>query len=151
MSYIGMSQVTHRNDSCHAYECHIWQMAERKRGLTRDLADLSYAPLSLVYFAFFVSKCVSVCCSVLQCVAVCCSVLQCAHPFDKHSSHSSHRIHLLFVSQCVAVCCSVLQCVHLFDKHSSHSSHRIHLLFVSQCVAVCCTVLQCVAVCTSLR
>jgi len=34
------------------------------------------------------SRCVAVCCSVLQCIAVCCSV-----------------------SQCVAVCCSVLQCV----------------------------------------
>ena len=75
MSCIGMSQVTHRNNSCHAYECHIWQMAERKRGLTRDLADLSYAPLSLVYFAFLVSysvlQCVALCCTVLHCVAVC--------------------------------------------------------------------------------
>jgi len=34
------------------------------------------------------TRCVAVCCIVLQCVAVCCSVLQ-----------------------CVAVCCSVLQCV----------------------------------------
>jgi len=47
------------------------------------------------------------CCSVLQRVAVCCSVLQCADPFDKHSSHSSHRINLICVLQCAAVCCSV--------------------------------------------
>jgi len=35
-----------------------------------------------------ITRCVAVCCSVLQWVAVCCSVLQ-----------------------CVAVCCSVVQCV----------------------------------------
>ena len=43
------------------------------------------------------TKCVAVCCSVLQCVSVCCSVLQCVAVCCS-------------VLQCVAVCCSVLQC-----------------------------------------
>jgi len=45
------------------------------------------------------SRCVAVCCSVLQCVAVCYSVV--------HVGLCLVRT----VLQCVAVCCSVLQCV----------------------------------------
>jgi len=52
--------------------------------MARKLADTT----ALLLDAHADSKCVAVCCSVLQCVAVCCRVLQ-----------------------CVAVRCSALQCI----------------------------------------
>ena len=100
------------------------------------------------------SRCVAVCCSVLQCVAVCCSVLQCVAVCCS-------------VLQCVAVCCSLLQCVRvhcvamcgvLSRTHSvsrcvangvgvmSSSRYVAVSCSVVQCVAVSCSVVQCVAV-----
>ena len=57
------------------------------------------------------SRCVAVCCSVLQCVAVCCSVCciwwPCAYLLDIVAASEQVCCSVL---QCVAVCCSVLQC-----------------------------------------
>jgi len=54
----------------------------------------------------YTTRCVAVCCSVLQCHAVCCSVLQshavCCRVLQRVALRCS-------VLQCVAVCCSVLQ------------------------------------------
>ena len=54
-----------------------------------------------------VSRCIAVCCSVLQCVAVCCSVLQ----YDEKRLIGRNLIIVSSVLQCVAICCSVWQCV----------------------------------------
>ena len=80
-------------------------------------------------FVAVCSKCVAVCCSVLQCVAVCCSVLQCdcwaevggkSLLFDLHSAHKHDAkpgAYFCSVLQCVVVSCQwklgfrVLQCV----------------------------------------
>ena len=80
------------------------------------------------------SRCVAVCCSVLQCVVMCSSVLQ-----------------------CVAVCCSVCLDAQIFDVLQRYTSTPFVRAFfttsgfciVLQCVVVCCSVLQCVAVCCS--
>ena len=71
------------------------------------------------------TRCVAVCCSVLQCVAVCCSTLQCA-----------------------AVCCCALQCVLQWRSGMMRWRFlcRAPCCSMLQCVAVRCSVVQCVAV-----
>jgi len=64
------------------------------------------------------SKCVAVCCSVLQCVAVSCNVLQ-----------------------CVAVCCSMLQCV-----DDVESSKHVHVREI-ECMHLCGSERTCVCMC----
>jgi len=81
------------------------------------------------------SRCVAVCCSVVQCVAVCCSVLQCVAVLVRIPERAELEV-CCSVLQCSAVCCNVLQCWCAFRNALS-----------SRCVAVCCSVLQCVAVC----
>jgi len=78
------------------------------------------------------TRCVAVCCSVLQYGAVCCNIL--------------------LGNRYVAVCCSVLQygavcCngsgVHIVIVYTAWYKVCVCVL---QCVAVCCSVLHCVAV-----
>ena len=100
------------------------------------------------------SRCVAVCCSVLQCVAVCCSVLQCV------VAACDSVLQLLFlhtasaapgVLQCVAVnYCSVLQYVALCCSSCFFTQPPQLQVCCSmlQCViAVCCSMLQYAAVC----
>ena len=95
------------------------------------------------------SRCVAVCCSVLQCVAVCCSVLQClAVSCSVLQWQWQHGERVLFwlrswgcllpgcciVLQCAAMCCSVLLCC-------------LVRCSVLQCVAVCCSLLRLHTIC----
>ena len=70
--------------------------------LVGDCAKAKWRETILLFCRVW-SKCVAVCCSVLQCVAGCCSVLQ-----------------------CVAVCCSVLQCVAKENNTQRKSSGKRH-------------------------
>jgi len=104
------------------------------------------------------TRCVAVCCSVLQRVAVCCRVLHYVAVCCSEYIQRRANLHLHYIPgvlQCVAVrysvlqrvtaCCSVLQCVHPTPRQSPPSPHP-------RCGAVCCSVLQSVAVrCTVLH
>ena len=88
------------------------------------------------------TKCIVVCCSVLQCVAMCCSALQCVAVCCS-------------VLQCVAVCCSVLQRVAAFDSQAQSPKGQMpglpFLLLLlekrkKKYVEVGCSPLECVAV-----
>ena len=93
------------------------------------------------------SRCVSVCCSVLQCGAVCCSALHCAATCCPSLVRIKFPGCRSYCNRPVAVCCSMLQCGAVWC-----SDARVRVTVqqtccsVLQCVAVCCSVLQCVAV-----
>jgi len=90
------------------------------------------------------SRCVAVCCSVLQCVAVCCSVLQCVFWLIQEYAY-------LFVN--MSVCFGQVRSVEtheisqeIFEKLLKSRLDSNCAIRCMDCVAACCSVLQCVAV-----